>query len=262
MELREITDRRGSAVWKATGPLGAVAIKLGHGADGEGAEITAREAAVLDALPEYTVTAGRSGPDVWYVTPWLAGLSTWELFRPVRDGSDVRSTALAGAVALCRAVAAFHAGGWVHGDLQPAHGIHTAGGVKLIDFAWSWRMGTDPWREFNGGITHLVAPELAAWITTGPQPVKPSQAADVYALAGVLWTCTTGGWPLDYDAAGIGVKDTSPAELRKAIAAGIPLTVGRPWPQLQAVLADVLIAPAAERPTADDLADRLTGVTT
>ncbi|THA71782.1 hypothetical protein E6P78_04045 [Streptomyces sp. A0958] len=261
VSLTEITNRRSAAVWKAVGPLGGAAIKVGHGTDGEGAEITAREAATLDALPEYTVVAGRSGADVWYVTPWLDGPSTWALFRPVRDGSGVRATPLAGAVSLCRAVADLHAVGWVHGDLQPAHGIHIASGVKLIDFAWSWREGTDPWWEFNGGITHLVAPELAAWITTGPQPVTPSRAADVYALAGVFWTCVTGRWPLDYEAVGVTVEDSSPAELRKAITAGVPLTDARCWPRFQSVLADVLTAPAADRPTAGELAEKLAEVT-
>ncbi|WUS98102.1 hypothetical protein OHA46_16105 [Streptomyces sp. NBC_00708] len=258
VSLTGIAERRGTAVWRAAGSLSGAAVKAGFGT--EGAEITAREAATLDALPDYTVVAGRSGADAWYVTPWLDGPSTWELFRPVRDGSGSRDALLAGAVALCRAVADFHAAGWVHGDLQPAHGIHTASGVRLIDFAWSWREGTDPWREFDGGITHLIAPELAAWITTGPQPVKPPPAADVYALAGVLWTCTTGRWPLDYEAVGITVKDTSPAELRKAITAGIPLTEARPWPRFQHVLAAVLTSRAADRPTAHELADRLAEV--
>lgn len=257
--LTGITERRGTAVWRAAGPLGGVAIKLGYGADG--AETTTREAATLDALHDCTVVAGRTGSGVWYVTPWLDGPSTWELFRPVRDGSHDRATPLGGAVALCRSVADFHAAGWVHGDLQPAHGIHTASGVRLIDFAWSWREGTDPWRKFGGGITHLVAPELAAWITNGPQPVKPSPATDVYALAGALWTCATGRWPLDYEAVGISVKGSAPADLRQAITAGIPLTDARPWPRFQSVLADVLTARAADRPTAGELAECLLEVT-
>ncbi|WP_282203493.1 protein kinase family protein [Kitasatospora fiedleri] len=134
LELAEISDRRGSAVWKASGPRGVVSIKLGTG---EAAEVTAREASVLDQLPDYAVTVGRFDGGVWFVTPWLAGPSTWDVFRPVRKGDGGRGGALAAAVDLCRAVADLHEAGWVHGDLQPQHGIHTERGVRLLDFAWS-----------------------------------------------------------------------------------------------------------------------------
>ncbi|MDH6135141.1 hypothetical protein P3T37_004551 [Kitasatospora sp. MAA4] len=260
VELKEITDRRGSAVWKATGPMAAVAIKLGIG---EAAEVTAREASVLDQLPGYTVTADRAGDAVWFVTPWLVGRSTWEVSRTSREGAAGRSMALAGAVDLCRAVADLHALGWVHGDLQPSHGIHTETGAKLIDFAWSWQVGTTPWSVFQGAMVHLMAPELAAWISTGPQPVKTSPAAEVYALAGVLWTCATGDWPLDYRAAGINRKQAGPEGLRDAIATGtLPLTLATPWPELQAVLRPVLLSGPADRPTAAELGDALAAVST
>ncbi|MFJ9951414.1 hypothetical protein [Kitasatospora sp. NPDC091207] len=258
VELKEITDRRGSAVWKATGPMAAVAIKLGTG---EVAEVTAREASVLDQLSGYTVTAGRAGEAVWFVTPWLAGRSTWEVFRAAREGAAGRPIALAGAVDLCRAVAGLHAASWVHGDLQPSHGIHTESEVKLIDFAWSWHEGTTPWTSFQGAMVHLMAPELAAWISAGSQPVKTSPAAEVYALSGVLWTCATGDWPLDYQAAGIDRKEAGPDGLRDAIATGkLPLAPATPWPELQDVLRPVLLSGPADRPTAADLGDTLAAV--
>lgn len=262
--LKEITDRRGSAVWKATGAVASVAIKHGYG---EGVETTAREAAVLGRLPGRTVRTGRAAEGVWYVTPWLDGPSTFHVFRPVRDSSGDRAQAhgrlhaLAAAVQLCRAVADLHAAGWVHGDLQPSHGIHTESGARLIDFAWSWHegTGTPPWSTFYGGITHLVAPELAAWIANGPQPVIPAASSDVYALAGVLWTCATGKWPLDYAAAGV-PPDVGPAGRRAAIATGkIPLVSTASWPMLQDLLRPVLLSGPDDRPTAVELGNLLAG---
>ncbi|WP_280721592.1 hypothetical protein [Kitasatospora sp. MAA4] len=256
--MTEITDRRGSVIWKATGTASTVAIKLGTG---EAGEVTAREASVLDQLPGYTVTAGRAAESVWYVTPWLVGPSTWKVFQEARKGATGRPQALAEAVDLCRAVAELHTLGWVHGDLQPQHGIHTDGGVKLIDFAWSWHRDTTPWNIFEGAMVHLMAPELADWIATGPQPVRTSVAADVYALAGVLWTCATGDWPLDYQAGGIDRKEAGPEGLRDAIATGeLPLVSANPWPELQDVLRPVLLAGPTDRPTAAGLGAALAAV--
>ncbi|MFD4658220.1 hypothetical protein ACFWP2_21630 [Kitasatospora sp. NPDC058444] len=251
LELMEISNRRGSAVWKASGPRGVVGIKLGTG---EAADVTAREAAVLDQLPGYTVTAGRFDGGTWYVTPWLAGPSTWQVFRPVRKGGEGKDEALAAAVGLCHAVADFHADGWVHGDLQPAHGIHGEDGVRLLDFAWSRRLDSTPWRAFDGTMIHLTAPELAARIINGPQPVETTRTADVYALAGTLWTCVTGKWPLDYATAGL--EAGTPVEaIRRAIAhRAVPMSTVMPWPALQARLRYVLLAAPDERPTAAELA--------
>ncbi|GAA1405214.1 hypothetical protein GCM10009639_51960 [Kitasatospora putterlickiae] len=258
LELEEITNRRGSAVWKATGPRGAASIKIGTG---EAAEVTAREASVLDQLPGYTVTAGRFDNGVWYVTPWLSGPSTWHVFRPVRKGDGGRDEALAGAVALCLAVTDLHSGGWVHGDLQPQHGIHGEGGtVRLLDFAWSRKADATPWTRFDGTMIHLTAPELAERIISGPQPVTTTRSADVYALAGTLWTCVTGRWPLDYEAAGLGGSE-SVEELRRAIAAkAVPLDTATPWPALQDMLRPVLLGGPTDRPTAAELADLVKAV--
>jgi serine/threonine protein kinase len=262
VELKQITERRGSAVWKATGPAGAVAVKSGYR---DGASVTAREAAVLEGLglPGYEAVSGRYDGGSWFVTRWFEGPSTWKIFTPVREGSGGRAQALEGAVDLCRAVSDLHESGWVHADLQPSHGIHTADGVRLIDFAWSWRKGHEPSAKFRGGITHLVAPELAASISVGMQPVTPSTAAEVYALAGSLWTCVTGRWHLDYDAAGLDPKTITPVQRRAAIAnRRIPLDTATPWPELQDVLRPVLLGGRKNRPTAGQLAEALLTVRT
>ncbi|MGW4384825.1 protein kinase domain-containing protein [Kitasatospora sp. NPDC004531] len=255
MALAPISDRRGSAVWKATGPDGVASIKLGTG---EAAEVTAREASVLDQLPGYTVTADRYADGVWLVTPWLAGKSTWGRFQPFRKGDGGRDGALAAAVGLCRAVADLHADGWVHGDLQPQHGVHHKdGSARLLDFAWSRKIGSTPWTAFDGTMIHLTAPELAARIITGPQPVTTTQPADVYALAGTLWTCATGTWPLHYSAAGLS-RETPLGKHREAIAArAVPLSQALPWPAIQNHLRPVLLAEPDDRPTAAELAKLL-----
>ncbi|MGP8301656.1 hypothetical protein ACTPOK_27795 [Streptomyces inhibens] len=260
VELKEVSDRRGAAVWKATGPDGAVAIKVGHG---EGVTATRREAAVLDAIgrPDHLLASGEDEGVAWLVTRWFAGPSTWQAFAPVRRGTNGKEGALAASVDLCRAVAELHASGWIHADLQPAHGIHTHHGVQLIDCSWSWREGMEPTSEFRGGITHLVAPELAASINAGIQPVTPSAAAEVYALAGTLWTCITGRWPLDYAAAGIEPVQLTPADVRAHIAnRRIPLDTVAPWPAFQDILRPVLLGRAGDRPTAAELADAVAEV--
>ncbi|MFJ3787947.1 hypothetical protein [Kitasatospora sp. NPDC090091] len=258
-DIIPVTDRRGSAVWKAVARHGVYAIKAGYGV---GEEITAREAAVLDQLPGYTVASGRFAEGVWYITPWLQGPSTWELFAPTRNGSICNEQVLAGAVELCHAVAELHAAGWVHGDLQPSHAVHTDHGVKLIDLSWAWHPGFDQHSAFMGGITHLVAPELAASIEAGVRPVRPTEATDVYALAGTLWTCITGRWPLDYAKAGLDPQESAPGVLRTAVGTGrIPLDPHEVWPAVQHVLRSVLLSPPEMRPTATDLALRLESIT-
>ncbi|MFI1521625.1 protein kinase domain-containing protein [Kitasatospora cineracea] len=257
--LTEISDRRGSAVWKASGPAGAASIKLGTG---EAAEVTAREASVLDRLPGYEVAVGRIDGGVWYVTRWEEGPSTWHQFRSVRAGRDAtRSEALASAVQAAQAVADLHGLGWIHGDLQPAHAIHTPNGVRLIDFAWARQLGETPWTSFRGTMVHLTAPELAAEITAGGQPVLTTFRSDVYALAAALWTCVTGDWPLDYEAAGIDRQSIGPAALLEAIGERtVPLAGTEVWPELQQVLKPVLLGDAKDRPLATELADQLTAL--
>jgi serine/threonine protein kinase len=255
-DLRLVSDRRGTAVWKAAGPLRSVAVKVGVGR--EGAAITARESAVLDAMGRGALLAYAHGQEAaWLMTPWYDGLSTWSAMVDVRAGAGVDDAARRLVVDVCEAVAELHASGWVHGDLQPHHTLHTHDqGVVFIDCSWAWRPGVLPASSlFRGGLPHLLAPELAAEVEAGVRPLVTTQAAEVYALGASLWWAIAGEWPLDYDAAGVATAGLPSGQLRDAISSGrIPLHPPKAWPDGQDVLATALRPDPDQRPDAAELA--------
>ncbi|MYX39068.1 MULTISPECIES: hypothetical protein [unclassified Streptomyces] len=257
-ELEAISDRRGCAVWKATGPLRTAAVKWGSGP--EGTVIAAREAVALSAMgPGRVVAYGRGDASVWMITDWYDGPSTREALAGVRYGTADLTAARHQLVAVVDAVAALHASGWVHGDLQPEHTVHTPDGVKFLDCSWAWHPKLlAPSNLFRGGLPHLLPPELAWKVHRGELPVIVSKEAEVYTLAASLWWAIDGGWPLDYAAADVVPTRMAGPELRHAIATrGIPVREGIVWPDVQEVLGRVLIQRDHERPQAEELADLL-----
>ncbi|MFD8144877.1 hypothetical protein [Streptomyces sp. NPDC059708] len=251
VELTPVSDRRGSSVFRASGPNGVVALKAGTG---PGAATTAREAEALRHLhwDGYLLGAGLLDGISWMVTRWFDAPSAYALFEPVRQGRGP-GRAREAAVAFCQAVGELHASGWVHGDLQAAHALHTDDGVKLIDLAWARRDGFEVPVTFKGGLVHLLAPELAAQATAGADRLLVTPEAEVYSLAGALWTSVTGAWPLDYAAVGIERTTVTPDRLRAVIAHGVPLTGIVRCRALQDVLRRVLLSHPADRPTAGEL---------
>ncbi|MFB7088649.1 hypothetical protein [Streptomyces sp. NPDC056296] len=219
--------------------------------------ITAREAAALQAMDRGGLLAhGRSETAAWMVAPWYDGPSTWELLLDVRAGGGDLSLARRYVADVCAAVGKLHAAGWVHGDLQPGHAIHTGRGVALIDCSWAWHpTRLFPSTLFRGGMPHLLAPELAAAVEAGARPVTTSRAAEVYALAASLWWAVTGDWPLDYAAAGVDPAGLRAAQLREEVGSGrLPLRPASVWPTLQRVLATALCPEPSRRPSAACLA--------
>ncbi|WP_405824435.1 hypothetical protein OG705_29715 [Streptomyces sp. NBC_00838] len=205
---------------------------------------------------------GRSVSTAWLLTPWLEGPSTWEVFKDVRDNKGNYQTPLQAAVDLCTAVGQVHQAGWVHGDLQPHHAIHTPGGVRLIDCSWSWHMTMPPSYGYEGGIVHFISPELMQRIESGERPVATSQPDEVYALAAGLWWAASNTWALDYRAVGIDPATFPAIELRRLrLRHRIPLTTMTHWPELGEVLGQALTTHPAQRPTALQLAQQLRSIT-
>ncbi|MFB6825875.1 hypothetical protein ACFCXA_30320 [Streptomyces virginiae] len=127
-----VSSRRGSTVWKGTGPAASVALKAGQD---EGAPITSRETTVAEHMPGHSplIASGSTRTASWLITPWHDGLSTWDVFHTVRTTHQGTQEARDTAVDLCLAVGDLHRQDWVHGDLEPDHAIHTKTGIQLID---------------------------------------------------------------------------------------------------------------------------------
>ncbi|MFF8809839.1 lipopolysaccharide kinase InaA family protein [Streptomyces omiyaensis] len=257
----QVTDRRGAAVWQVSGPRGLWALKVGTG---EGAATVARETAVLQQTHSLVpglsyggrAKAGRGTGSAWLITPWLEGTSTWARFESVRQQHDEdRSSALAAAVDVCQAVGALHAAGWVHGDLQPHHTVHTSGAVRFIDCTWASGPVLAPSHTFLGGLLHLMSPELMHRIEAGVRPVVTEPSDEVYALAAGLWWAATGTWHRNYATAGVDPARFTAAVLRRLLLRNrIPCGTIPYWPALERVLLPVLEAPACARPSAEQLA--------
>ncbi|MFF2044159.1 hypothetical protein ACFVVX_27430 [Kitasatospora sp. NPDC058170] len=270
-EAELVTDRRGIQVWRVTatgGPVAApgqrLAVKI---PDRAGLIAARREVAALEAIGAQTRNPRSPLIDggTFTVAPWFDGPSTATLFRAARYGADLPTPGQldmrAAAAHYCRAVAELHHLGWVHGDLQAAHCIHTESGPRLIDLtnAQGPRQLSEPELNtpFTGGLAHLEAPELAAPLGIGRSPV-PTYASDVYALAASLWAAATGAWPLNYQLAGLDPSTVGTSDLRVAIGTGtIPLATSTVWPELLAVLAAALVPASNDRPTAAQLGDAI-----
>ncbi|MFF9503465.1 hypothetical protein [Streptomyces sp. NPDC014656] len=249
-----VSSRRGATVWKGTGPAASVALKAGQG---EGAPITAREITVAESMPGHSplIASGRTGIASWLITPWHDGPSTWDAFRTVRITHQGTEEARDAAVGLCLAVTDLHRQGWVHGDLQPDHAIHTKTGVQLIDCTWAASPTLPPSRTFQGGLPHLLAPELAAEIEAGHRPVKVTPAAETYTLAATLWRSATGRWPFDYTAAADAEGPIAGPRARQLIAGGqLSPALAPQWPALLSVLRTAMAVFPEARPSSHALA--------
>lgn len=185
----------------------------------------------LDGEPLYIVTEYVDGPDL-------------DAF--VRDGGPMRGAALEHlAVGVATALTAIHGAGVVHRDLKPANVLLSSVGPRVIDFGIARALDTVSGATRTGqfiGTPAYMAPELVMGGTASP-------ASDVFAWGCVVTYAGTGRAPFD--------GPNVPAVLYR-IAHGDPVIDG-----LDEGLRDLVLRALArtprERPSAQDLLDRLTG---
>lgn len=170
----------------------------------------------------------------------------------VHDGplDPVRTCRLAGQLAA--ALDAAHEHGLVHRDVKPANVLLTRDvpeHLYLTDFGVAKRVGADSDVTAAGrwvGTLDYLAPEQIRGET-------PSGAVDVYALAGVLHHCLTGGvpFPRENDAALLWAHVNAPPPAASSLRPGIPDAVD------QVIARGMAKDPAERFPTAVELAQAL-----
>lgn len=125
---------------------------------------------------------------VW--TEWVGGGSLDALVR-ARGALRVDEAATIG-VLLCRGLAALHAAGAVHGDVQAAHVLRAEDGRVVLTGYGLGRRVVDPVADVDapvaGGASYR-APELLAGL-------PPTPAADLYGVGVLLWYLVTGTFPV------------------------------------------------------------------
>lgn len=91
---------------------------------------------------------------------------------------------------LCRALAAIHGAGLVHGDVKTQNVMRESGGrIVLMDFGAGQRLGA---AEAAAGTPLYSAPEVLAG---GP----PTRQSDLYSLGVLMFTLLTGRYPYEAD---------------------------------------------------------------
>ncbi len=166
-----------------------------------------------------------------------------------REGSFGAGEAAAIGLELCRALAAVHEAGVVHGDVKAANVMRDARGrIVLMDFGAGCEQQPDAAQGKNTivGTPMVLAPELF-------DGAAPSVATDLYALGALLYRLVTGRYP---------VTAESVEQLHRKVKAGrrIPLLDRRPdLPVAFTRVIDRALAPApaARQQSAGEMASAL-----
>jgi len=150
---------------------------------------------------------------------------------------------------LAEGLAFLHANGVIHRDVKPSNAIVVDGAVKLLDFGLALeraRQDDDLAREARVvGTAAYMAPEYLERLLVGP-------AMDVYALGVLAFELVTGAPPFGGVIGFLSRRQRVPIPRASTIDAELP-------PDLDEVIARMIVGDPEIRPTALEVASMLTG---
>ena len=155
---RRVSNRRGAEVLRLQSAEGfTYALKIA----GEKEPSIDRERAALIALEEQIgtrlVANGSYEDRIWLLQKWIKGRNLYSEAKHLRETYPTDSTRrLIDLYAAASAyLAAIHAGGHLHGDVQPQHFVvDPQGKMHMLDFGLSHRIRRGHWIRWRDGAFH------------------------------------------------------------------------------------------------------------
>ena len=207
-----------------------IALKVATPGDATAAAQLAGEEKALRAVgpgvaPEVRASGKLSDGSPYLALELLEGPTLRERLREV-SGPMPRAELATVAAALCEAVGAVHATGYLHLDLKPENVFLTSGGVRLIDFGLA-----RPHRERQHGGHGFAGTAEYASPEQCEERLDLDARADLYGLGVLLFEMATGRPPFSGDAqsvreAQIGVRPPRPSQVAP-VPAGVEQVVLR-----------------------------------
>lgn len=249
--VETIADRRGSVVMRVKRGRERFTLKL-HMEDGtdiaaQKSELLLREAAILAEIPHLTrklyVDHGTSGAQNWLLLREVAGGEVHQEAKRIRETVADQGLKVGSLLKLLGKVSAFYdalyIGGYLHGDVQPAHTYIEQDEITIIDWGLARKI-EEPNPLYKGGFAYFVAPEIAARMLAKDAVISYTPQSEVYALGATLFMFYTGGLGLDL---GIAKSQLREAPIEKKLQRVVENRIfsfeelgADPYPQLETLL--------------------------